>query len=138
MKKLLHYIPLLLIFVFFSVNGFTQVLDTTKQNSEHPLLDKYYPRPKTDPIPKNPVVKSTGVEQKTVIATPKKMPQPIEEKRLTFPTLCIAFPFGLKSVPGPSPTTPTSTASPTPANRSSSGPASDTVAEAVMKTGSAP
>ncbi len=86
MKKLLHYIPLLLIFVFFSVNGFTQVLDTTKQNSEHPLLDKYYPRPKTDPIPKNPAVKSTGVEQKTVIATPKKMPQPIEEKRLSFPS----------------------------------------------------
>ena len=85
MKKLLVFPPILLLFVFFSINGFAQV-DTTKQKSEHPLLDKYYPQPKSTPVAKNPVTKSTGVEQKNVIATPKIKAQPIEEKRLTFPT----------------------------------------------------
>lgn len=85
MKKLLLNIPILLFFVFFSVKGFAQA-DTTKQSSDHPLLDKYYPRPKEDTIAKNPTIKSKGVEQKNVIATPKNKPQSIEEKRLSFPT----------------------------------------------------
>lgn len=84
MKKFLHSSPILLLFVFITVNGFSQI-DTAKQTSEHPLLDKYYPRPKSDKVAKNPVIKSTGVQQKTVISAPNK-PQPIEEKRLTFPT----------------------------------------------------
>ncbi len=87
MKKLLLNTPILLLFVFFSINGFAQA-DTTKQSSDHPLLDKYYPRPKEDTVAKNPVLKSKGVLQKNVIATPKNtpQPQPIEEKRLSFPT----------------------------------------------------
>ena len=83
MKKLLFDTPLFLLFVLFSLNSFAQ-LDTSKQNSEHPLLDKYYPRPKNEPVAKNPVIKSTAVQQKNVIAAPKN--KPIEEKRLTFPT----------------------------------------------------
>lgn len=84
MKKSLFYIPFLL-FTLFSINGFAQV-DTAKKESDHPLLDKYYPQPKIAPVAKNPVIKSTGVEQKNVMATPKLKPQPIAEKRLTFPT----------------------------------------------------
>lgn len=85
MKKLFLNTPILLLFVFFSINGFSQS-DTAKQTTDHPLLDKYYPRPKTEPVPKKPIVKSTGVEQKNVIATPKNKPQPIVENRLYFPT----------------------------------------------------
>lgn len=85
MKKLLLNAPLFLLLVFFSMNGFGQA-DTTKKTSDHPLLDKYYPQPKVTPVAKNPVIKSTGVEQKSVMAAPKIKPQPIEEKRLTFPT----------------------------------------------------
>lgn len=85
MKRLLQYSPLLLLFVLCSVYGFAQA-DTVKQTSERPLLDKYYPRPKMDTVAKNPVIKSKGVEQKNVLATPKITPQPIEEKRLTFPS----------------------------------------------------
>ena len=85
MKKLLLNFPVLLLFVFLSVNGLAQA-DTTKQTSEHPLLDKYYPRPKSDTVAKNPVIKSTGVKPNNVIAAPKNKPQSIEEKRLTFPT----------------------------------------------------
>lgn len=85
MKKLFLNTPLLLLFVFFSINGFSQA-DTAKQTTDHPLLDKYYPRPKTEPVPKKPVVKSTGVEQKNVIVTPKNKTQLIVENRLYFPT----------------------------------------------------
>ena len=91
MKILFHHTPLLLLFVFFSTQGFTQAdtttqRDTTKQKSLSPLLDKYYTRPKEDTVVKKPVIKSTGVQQRTV-NTPSPVKQvPIEEKRLSFPT----------------------------------------------------
>lgn len=85
MKKLFYHTPLLLIFAFLSIQGFGQA-DTTKKTSDHPLLDKYYPRPKEDTIAGKPVIKSSGVQQRTV-KTPTPVKQvSIEEKRLTFPT----------------------------------------------------
>lgn len=91
MKKLFHRTPLLLFFVFFSTQGFTQTdttsqTDTTKQKSLSPLLDKYYTRPKEDPVAKKPIVKSKGVQQQTVKTPAPAKQVPIEEKRLTFPT----------------------------------------------------
>lgn len=89
MKKLFYHTPLLLLFVFFSIQGYGQAeaeADTTKKTSKSPLLDKYYTRPKEDTVATKTVIKSTGVEQKTV-KTPAPVKQaPIEEKRLAFPT----------------------------------------------------
>ena len=85
MKILLKYSPLLILLIIFSFDAFAQA-DTTKQQSDRPLLDKYYPRPKVDTVAKNPVIKSRGVEQKNVFATPKNKPEPIENKRLTIPS----------------------------------------------------
>ena len=82
---LLQCSPLVIFFIVFSFDVYSQA-DTTKPPSERPLLDKYYPRPKVDTIAKNPVIKSRGVEQKNVFATPKSKPEPIENKRLTFPS----------------------------------------------------
>lgn len=85
MKKFLYNSSLFLLLMFYSIQGYSQ-MDTIIKTSEHPLLDKYYPRPKEDTVARNPVIKSTGVSQKNVIATPKPQPKAIEEKRLTFPT----------------------------------------------------
>lgn len=85
MKKLFYHTPLLLLLVLFSVNGFAQT-DTTKKESKSPLLDKYYSRPKEDTVAKKPVIKSTGVQQRTVKTPIPAKQAPIEEKRLAFPT----------------------------------------------------
>ena len=85
MKKLFYHSPLLLILVFFSLQGFGQT-DTTKKKSLSPLLDKYYTRPKEDTVAKKPVIKSSGVQQRTVQTPAPVKQQPIEEKRLAFPT----------------------------------------------------
>ncbi|MEO6682131.1 MAG: hypothetical protein ABIN48_04835 [Ginsengibacter sp.] len=84
MKKLFIHTPILIILLLFSMQGYSQT-DTTKKTSEHPLLDKYYPRPKEDTVAKNPVKKSTGVEKKNAQVTPAIKPQTVEEKKLSFP-----------------------------------------------------
>lgn len=90
MKKLFYHTPLLLLLVFFSVQGFAQadttiITDTTKNISKSPLLDKFYTRPKEDTVAAKPVIKSTGVQTKTAkTPVPVKQTQ-IEENKLTFP-----------------------------------------------------
>lgn len=84
MKKLPLNLSFLVLFVFVSINGFGQT-DTTTKKSDHPLLDKYYPRPKSDTIARNPLIKGTGVEKNPILATPNNK-QTVVEPRLTFPS----------------------------------------------------
>ena len=91
MKKLFYPFTFLILCLLFSMHGFAQVdstkqTDTTKQKSLSPLLDKYYNRPKEDTVVKKPVIKSTGVQQRTVKTPAPVKHEVIDEKRLSFPT----------------------------------------------------